>query len=78
MRIVHNGGFPDEERYQTRAIIFSNILKAFKVLLDIMKTESIGFAHERSKVNNAITPRLCAETARHEAENLPHRNWQHY
>lgn len=46
MRIIHSRGFPEEERHQTRAIIYSNIVIAFKVLLEIMNTEGIEFEDE--------------------------------
>lgn len=46
MRIIHSRGFPEEERHQTRAIIYSNIVIAFKVLLDIMNAEEIDFENE--------------------------------
>ncbi|CAI7665648.1 unnamed protein product [Penicillium bialowiezense] len=46
MRIIHSRGFPEEERDQTRAIIYSNIVIAFKVLLDIMNAEDIEFDDE--------------------------------
>ncbi|EEQ91758.1 small G-protein GPA2 [Blastomyces dermatitidis ER-3] len=46
MRIIHAGGFPEDERRQTRAVIYSNLVVAFKVLLDIMRTENIDFEHE--------------------------------
>ena len=51
MRVIHKGGFPDDERYQTRAVIYSNLVVAFKVLLDIMKAENIAYEHEDTKVN---------------------------
>jgi guanine nucleotide-binding protein subunit alpha len=51
MRIIHSGGFPEDERRQTRAVIYSNVVIAFKVLLDIMRTESIDFEQEKTKVN---------------------------
>ncbi|KMU77198.1 guanine nucleotide-binding protein alpha-1 subunit [Coccidioides immitis RMSCC 3703] len=43
MRIIHAGGFPEDERRQTRAIIYSNMIVAFKILLDIMEAEGIEF-----------------------------------
>ncbi|KAJ5684183.1 uncharacterized protein N7477_000528 [Penicillium maclennaniae] len=50
MRIIHSRGFPEEERHTTRAVIYSNIVIAFKVLLDIMNAESIDFEHEETKL----------------------------
>ncbi|OQD77627.1 hypothetical protein PENDEC_c002G02999 [Penicillium decumbens] len=49
MRIIHSRGFPEEERHNTRAVIYSNIVIAFKVLLDIMNTENIDFEHDETK-----------------------------
>lgn len=50
MRIIHAGGFPEDERRQTRAVIYSNMIVAFKILLDIMETESIKFELPETKV----------------------------
>lgn len=50
MRIIHSGGFPDDERRQNRAVIYSNIIVAFKILLDIMDTEQIPFQEEKTRV----------------------------
>lgn len=50
MRIIHAGGFPLDERRQNRAVIYSNMLVAFKILLDIMRTEKIDYEHEETKV----------------------------
>ncbi|KAJ6005013.1 hypothetical protein N7540_012812 [Penicillium herquei] len=49
MRIIHSRGFPEEERHQTRAVIYSNIVIAFKVLLDIMNAENIDFQNEKTR-----------------------------
>jgi guanine nucleotide-binding protein subunit alpha len=57
MRIIHSGGFPNDERLQTRAVIYSNLVVAFKVLLDIMNTQKIDFHDEASKVGIPVT--LC-------------------
>lgn len=54
MRIIHSGGFPEEERYQTRAVIYSNLVVAFKVLLDIMASEAIDFEHAGTKVCTGV------------------------
>ncbi|EDN08496.1 guanine nucleotide-binding protein alpha-2 subunit [Histoplasma mississippiense (nom. inval.)] len=52
MRIIHSGGFPEDERRQNRAVIYSNMVVAFKVLLDIMKTEQIDFENEETKASS--------------------------
>ncbi|KAL4931205.1 guanine nucleotide-binding protein subunit alpha [Aspergillus undulatus] len=49
MRIIHSGGFPEDERRQTRAVIYSNIVVAYKVLLEIMRAENIDFEHEATR-----------------------------
>lgn len=53
MRIIHSGGFPEDERRQTRAVIYSNLVIAFKVLLDIMRAENIDFQLEKTKVTSS-------------------------
>lgn len=50
MRIIHSGGFPVDERRQTRGVIYSNIIVAFKVLVDIIEAQHIEFASSSSKV----------------------------
>ncbi|KAK2746464.1 hypothetical protein FQN57_003090 [Myotisia sp. PD_48] len=45
MRIIHAGGFPTDERVQTRAVIYSNMIVAFKLLVEIMEAENIPFEH---------------------------------
>jgi guanine nucleotide-binding protein subunit alpha, other len=50
MRIIHERGFPDEERRQIRAVIYSNMVIAFRLLLEIMSTEAFGFADEKTKI----------------------------
>ncbi|PKX88198.1 guanine nucleotide-binding protein subunit alpha [Aspergillus novofumigatus IBT 16806] len=46
---MRHSGFPEDERRQTRAVIYSNLVIAFKVLLDIMRTEQIDFELENTK-----------------------------
>ena len=58
MRIIHSRGFPEEERHQTRAIIYSNIVIAFKVLLDIMNAEDIEFEDETNTRVRFTFPRV--------------------
>lgn len=58
MRIIHSGGFPEEERHQTRAVIYSNIVIAFKVLLDIMNAERIKFQNPKTKVGRFFAQSL--------------------
>ena len=50
MRIIHSNGFSLAERKENRAVIYSNMVVAFNVLLDIMATEEIEFGEEKTKV----------------------------
>lgn len=50
MRIIHSGGFPTDERRQNRVVIYSNLVVAFKVLLEIMQAQDIPFEKVASKV----------------------------
>lgn len=56
MRVIYANGFSEDERRQTRAIIFANLLTAFKALLDIMATEHIAFSTESAKVARPMKP----------------------
>jgi len=49
MRIIHHNGFSADERRQIKAVIYSNIIVAFRVLLEIMETENIPFLDEKLK-----------------------------
>jgi guanine nucleotide-binding protein subunit alpha, other len=51
MRIIHSMGFQEDERIQIRAVIYSNVIVAFKVLLEIVQDENISFEHEETKVH---------------------------
>jgi guanine nucleotide-binding protein subunit alpha len=51
MRIIHDGGFPLEERRSNRSVIYSNMIVAFKVLLEIMSKEGIDFEKEETMVS---------------------------
>ncbi len=56
MRIIYAGGFPLDERRSNRAVIYSNIVIAFKVILEIIRTEEIDFEMEDTMVS--ITQRV--------------------
>lgn len=59
MRIIHSGGFPIDERRQTRAVIYSNMIVAFKLLIEIMEAENISFEHEATEVRMTISLVVC-------------------
>ena len=47
MRIIHSSGFQEDERVQIKAVIYSNVVIAFRVLLEIMQDERLDFADEK-------------------------------
>ena len=49
MRIIHSSGFQEDERVQLKAVIYSNVVIAFRVLLEIMHDEKLGFADPRNE-----------------------------
>ena len=54
MRIIHSSGFQEDERIQVKAVIYSNVVIAFRVLLEIMQDERIEFADEKIKVHAEV------------------------
>ncbi|OJJ60658.1 hypothetical protein ASPSYDRAFT_29187 [Aspergillus sydowii CBS 593.65] len=67
MRIIHSGGFPEDERRQTRAVIYSNIVVAYKVLLEIMRTENIDFKRDSTRPLATFIDNLEADVGAEEA-----------
>ncbi|RMZ89451.1 hypothetical protein DV736_g3315, partial [Chaetothyriales sp. CBS 134916] len=51
MRIIHSSGFQEDERVQVKAVIYSNVVIAFRVLLEIMQDQEIDFADEKTRVH---------------------------
>jgi guanine nucleotide-binding protein G(i) subunit alpha len=39
MRIIHNGGFPEDERLSYREVVFSNIIESIKAIVNAMKNK---------------------------------------
>jgi hypothetical protein len=52
MKLIYASGFSKSEKEEWRAIIFSNILNAFKVIVDAMEEMGIDFDHKRNDVSN--------------------------
>ena len=50
MRIIHSNGFHEDERRQIRAVIYSNMIVAFRVLLEIMQLEDFEFEDDKTRV----------------------------
>ncbi|KAJ5267727.1 guanine nucleotide-binding protein subunit alpha [Penicillium angulare] len=54
MRIIYSEGFSEDERRQTRAVVYSSIIVAFKVLLDIMSVKNIDFETTRARLSGSF------------------------
>lgn len=51
MRLIYAQGFSKSEKEEWRAIIFNNILSAFKVILDAMEELGIEFNNKGNDVS---------------------------
>ncbi|KIY01964.1 uncharacterized protein Z520_02102 [Fonsecaea multimorphosa CBS 102226] len=67
MRIIHSSGFQDDERVQVKAVIFSNVVVAFRVLYEIMQDEGIEFADEQNEAYAEYLESINADVDAHEA-----------
>lgn len=67
MRIIHSTGFEDDEKYQTRAVIYSNIIVACKALLETMQYKKVAFTNSitaaQAQVILSANPDLDADDA---------------
>lgn len=50
MRIIHTGGFHLDERKEARQVIFSNLVVAYKIIIEEMKDMGIDFENKQSVV----------------------------
>ncbi len=50
MKLLYAEGFPNSEREEWRATIFSNLINAFKVILDAMEEYGIDFGNPANMV----------------------------
>ncbi|KIV92396.1 hypothetical protein PV10_03697 [Exophiala mesophila] len=67
MRIIHSSGFQDDERIQVRAVIYSNLIIAFRVLYEIIRDERIAFENEESEAFADLLANTEADVDAHEA-----------
>lgn len=51
MRLIYASGFSPAEKGEWRAIIFANILSAFKVIIDAMDDMSLEFENKTNEVS---------------------------
>jgi guanine nucleotide-binding protein subunit alpha len=54
MRLIYAQGFSRAEKEEWRAIIFNNILSAFKVILDAMEELGIEFDVKANNVSRVV------------------------
>lgn len=62
MRIIHSRGFQEDEKIQTRAVIYSNVMVACKVLLEIVENQKIQFEHDMTEEYAALIEGVNADT----------------
>lgn len=62
MRIIHSSGFQEDEKIQTRAVIYSNVIVACKVLLEIIENQKIAFEHDKTEEYAALIEEVNADT----------------
>jgi guanine nucleotide-binding protein subunit alpha, other len=67
MRIIHSSGFQEDERVQIKAVIYSNVVIAFRVLLEIMQDERLEYADEKTKVYADVLEDAEADVDAHQA-----------
>lgn len=60
MRLIYAQGFSKSEKEEWRAIIFNNILSAFKVVLDAMDDLDIPFGDQSNDVSRELF--MCPTT----------------
>ncbi|KIW12166.1 hypothetical protein PV08_09441 [Exophiala spinifera] len=67
MRIIHSNGFQEDERVQVRAVIYSNVVVAFRVLYEIMQDEKIEFEDEANEAHAEFLESIDSDVDAHEA-----------
>jgi hypothetical protein len=55
MKLIYAQGFSKSEKEEWRAIIFNNILSAFKVVLDAMEELGYDFENSENEVSRTTT-----------------------
>ncbi|KAL2402344.1 Guanine nucleotide-binding protein alpha-2 subunit [Exophiala dermatitidis] len=67
MRIIHSRGFQDDERVQIRAVIYSNVVIAFRILYEIMQDEKIDFEDEANEAHAEFLDSIPSDVDAHDA-----------
>lgn len=60
MRLIYSQGFSKSEKEEWRAIIFNNILTAFRVILDAMEELEIPFEDQFNSVRPVLSPSVSS------------------
>ncbi|KAJ2000695.1 guanine nucleotide-binding protein subunit alpha [Coemansia thaxteri] len=68
MKLIHDGGYSQEERESFKEVIFSNTIQSMRVLLEAMDTLHISLEHLEYQVLSDIIMRMPSQI---EADNLP-------
>lgn len=56
MRLIHTDGFPVHERKEVRQVIFSNMVVAFKIIVEEMRDLGLKYQNEESEVAEPVPP----------------------
>jgi hypothetical protein len=72
MRLIYSQGFSKSEKEEWRAIIFNNILSAFKVILDAMEELGIEFGNKDNDVSAILECKTAFSTPHFKCLLLPY------
>ena len=67
MRIIHQKGFEEDERIQIKAVIYSNVIMAVRVLLEIMSDNSIEYSNDNTVAYGEYLEKTSSDVDAHEA-----------
>ena len=77
MRIIHHGGFSEDERRMWKAIIFRNLVDAFLYLLNIMREQNMDLQDQENWVR-PLSARLPALTIKQRYQDPPREQAHHW
>ncbi|KAJ1736768.1 guanine nucleotide-binding protein subunit alpha [Coemansia sp. BCRC 34490] len=68
MKLIHDGGYSQEERESFKEVIFSNTIQSMRVLLEAMEALHITLQHGENQTHASVIMNMPSQI---EAENLP-------
>ncbi|KAJ1723398.1 guanine nucleotide-binding protein subunit alpha [Coemansia sp. RSA 2703] len=68
MKLIHDGGYSQDERESFKEVIFSNTIQSMRVLLEAMDTLRIGLEHAEYQAHSDVIMSMPGQI---EADNLP-------